>query len=185
MEERIIVDTKRFFSRNDLDKKLKPLMEKAVAGDGDSQFSVANQILEIVNNTSSKLYMLWMEEAALNNCVMAQYLLAEDKNIEDRYKYYTMLVNNEKTPLQVYDYSLNKLADLKYDNNDMTCIAMYEELIADMPQNKLAHYRLADLYLRNNDKDKAKKMFTKYKKLCKMTLNYCYSDPLDLKTKLK
>lgn len=185
MEERIIVDTKRFFARNDLDKKLKELINKALEGDGDSQFSLANQILEIVNNTQSKLYLLWMEEACNNNCVMAQYLLAEDKNTLDRNKYYEMLVKNEKTPLQVYDYSLRKLAFDKYQKDDLSCISMYEELIQDIPNDKDSYYKLADLYLKSGDKEKAKKMFSKYKKFNKMTLNYCYSDSLDLKTKLK
>lgn len=185
MEERVIMDTNRFFARNDLDKKLKPVMEKASQGDADSQFSVANQILEIVKNSSSKLYLLWMEEAAGNGCVMAQFLLSEDKNIPDRLKYDSMLVDNPKTPLQVYDHALKVLADDLYRKGDMGCASMYERLLEDDPRSKLASYRLADLYLRQDRKDEAKKMFRLYRRLYKAVLNYGYCDPLELGKKLK
>ena len=185
MEERVIMDTNRFFARNDLDKKLNPVMDKASQGDGDSQFSIANQILEIVKDPSSKLYLLWMEEASKNGCVMAQFLLSEDKSIPDRLKYDSMLVDNPKTPLQVYDHALTLLADDLYRKGDMGCVSMYERLLIDDPRSKVASYRLCDLYLRQNKKDEAKKMFRLYRRLYKAVLNYGYSDPLGLSEKLK
>lgn len=185
MEEIVIMDTKRFFARNDLDKKLKGLMEKAAEGDGDSQFSVANQILEIVKNPSSKLYLLWMEESCRNGCVMAQYLLAETKDRSDRLDYYRMLVDNEKTPRQVYDYSLLILAEDLYAKKDEKAVGLYEKVLEDDPRNKKACYRLAELYLNLGRIDDARKMFRLYQKLHKATMNHDYSDPLNLKEKLK
>ena len=185
MEERIVMDTNRFFARNGLDKKLKGVMEKAIGGDGDSQFSIANQILEIVKSTSSKLYLLWMVEAADSGCVMAQFLLSEDKEIQDRRKYDSLLVTNPKTPMQVKDYALLVLADDLYKNGDMSCIGMYEEVLKDDPRNKVACYRLSDLYLRNNDREKAGKMFRLYRKLYRQILDVGYEDPLSLKERLK
>lgn len=187
MEERVILDTRHFLERNDLDKKLKSVFLKAVEGDSASQFSIANQILEIVKDPSSKLYGLWLTEAAISGCVMAQFLLSEDKgrSQEVRFSYSEMLVSNPDTPLQVYLYELEKLADQKYASGDFSCIGDYEKILSESFRSKKASYRLADLYLRKGDSEHARKMFALYRKIHKLTMDVLYEDPLDLKKRLK
>lgn len=187
MEERVILDTRHFLERNDLDKKLKPVFNKAVDGDCVSQFSIANQILEIVKDPSSKLYGLWLKEAAYNGCVMAQFLLSEDevRTPEERFSYSEMLISNPDTSRQVYLYELEKLADRKYASDDLSCIGDYEKILSESSRSKKASYRLADLYLRKGEKKRARKMFALYRKIHKLTMDVLYEDPLSLKKRLK
>lgn len=187
MEERVILDTMHFLERNDLDKKLKPVFNKAVDGDCASQFSIANQILEIVKDPSSKLYGLWLVEAANNGCVMAQFLLSEDevRTPEERFSYSEMLISNPDTSSQVYLYELEKVADRKYGSGDFSCIEDYEKILSESSRSKKASYRLADLYLRKGEKERARKMFALYRKIHKLTMDVLYEDPLDLRKRLK